>query len=34
LYIDENGKYKSHEVEPVTITVRELGIKGWLKGER
>jgi hypothetical protein len=34
LYLDENGKYKSHEVEPVTITVRELGIKGWLKGER
>jgi tetratricopeptide (TPR) repeat protein len=34
LYLDENGKYKSHEAEPVTITVRELGIKGWLKGER
>lgn len=34
LYLDENGKYKSHEVEPVTITVRELGIKGWLKGEK
>jgi tetratricopeptide (TPR) repeat protein len=34
LYLDENGKYKSHETEPVTITVKELGIKGWLKGER
>jgi len=34
LYLDENGKYKSHEPQPVTITVRELGIKGWLKGER
>jgi hypothetical protein len=34
LYLDENGKYKSHEPEPVTIVVRELGIKGWLKGER
>jgi GNAT superfamily N-acetyltransferase len=34
LYLDENGKYKSHEPEPVTITVKELGIKGWLKGER
>jgi len=34
LYLDENGKYKSHEPEPVTITVRELGIKGWLKGEK
>jgi hypothetical protein len=34
LYLDENGKYKSHEPESVTITVKELGIKGWLKGER
>jgi len=34
LYLDENGKYKSHEPELVTITVKELGIKGWLKGER
>jgi hypothetical protein len=34
LYLDENGKYKSHEPEPVNITVKELGIKGWLKGER
>jgi hypothetical protein len=34
LYLDENGKYRSHEPEPVTITVRELGIKGWLKGEK
>jgi len=34
LYLDENGKYKSHEPEPITITVKELGIKGWLKGER
>jgi hypothetical protein len=33
-YLDENGKYKSHEPEPVTITVKELGIKGWIKGER
>jgi len=33
-YLDENGKYKSHEPEPTTITVKELGIKGWLKGER
>jgi exonuclease VII small subunit len=33
-YLDENGKYKSHEPEPVTITVKELGIKGWLKGEK
>jgi hypothetical protein len=34
LYLDENGKYKSHEPEPVNITVKELGIKGWLKGEK
>jgi len=34
LYIDEDGKYKSHEPEPVTITVKELGIRGWIKGER
>jgi hypothetical protein len=33
LYLDENGKYKTHEPEPVTITVKELGIKGWLKGK-
>jgi hypothetical protein len=34
LYLDENGKYKSYEPEPVTIIVKELGIKGWLKGEK
>jgi uncharacterized repeat protein (TIGR01451 family) len=34
LYLDENGKYRSHEPEPISITVKELGIKGWLKGER
>jgi hypothetical protein len=34
LYLDENGKYKTHEPEPVSITVKELGIKGWIKGER
>jgi len=34
MYLDENGKYKSHQPEPITITVKELGIKGWLKGER
>jgi hypothetical protein len=34
LYLDENGKYKSHEPEPVPIIVKELGIKGWLKGEK
>jgi tetratricopeptide (TPR) repeat protein len=34
LYLDENGTYKSHQPEPINITVKELGIKGWLKGER
>lgn len=34
LYLDETGKYKSYEPEPVTVTVKELGVKGWLKGER
>ena len=34
LYLDENGQYKSNQPEPLTLTVTELGIKGWLKGER
>jgi tetratricopeptide (TPR) repeat protein len=34
LYIDESGKEKTHEPKPISITVKELGIKGWLKGER
>lgn len=34
LYLDENGKHKSHTPEPVHIMVKELGIKGWIKGER
>ncbi len=32
LYLDESGKYKSFEPEAVTVTVREMGIGGWLKG--
>jgi hypothetical protein len=34
LYLDESGKYKSHMPEPLRITVKELGIKGWIKGDR
>jgi hypothetical protein len=34
LYLDETGKYKSHEPEPITISVKELGISGWVKGTR
>jgi hypothetical protein len=32
MYLDENGNAKSHQPEPITITVEELGIKGWIKG--
>ena len=32
LYLDESGKYKSYEPDPVSITVQELGIRGWLRG--
>jgi len=34
LYLDEKGKYKSHQPEPINIIVKELGITGWLRGER
>jgi hypothetical protein len=33
LYLDETGRHKSHEPEPVTITVKELGISGWIRGK-
>jgi len=32
LYQDESGTQKDHLTEPVEITVKELGISGWLKG--
>ncbi len=32
LYLDESGHYRSHEPEPTQVTVKELGITGWLKG--
>ncbi len=34
LFVDEKGKYRSCEFEPVTFTVSELGIAGWLKGPK
>jgi tetratricopeptide (TPR) repeat protein len=34
VYLDENGREKTCEPEPVSVTVKELGLKGWLKGER
>jgi hypothetical protein len=33
LYFDENGRERICEPKAVSITVKELGIKGWLKGE-
>lgn len=32
LYIDDEGSYKVREVEGCEITVKELGVGGWLKG--
>lgn len=32
MYLDEAGRYRSHEPEPFDITVKELGLAGWLKG--
>ena len=32
LYLDESGKYKTYEPEPLEVTVKELGITGWVKG--
>ncbi len=32
LYLDESGRYKSHEPEAIEVTVKELGISGWIKG--
>lgn len=34
MYLNEAGKYMSHEPDPVSITVQEFGIKGWLKGPK
>jgi hypothetical protein len=32
LYLDGSGKYRSHEPDPVTVVIKEMGIKGWLRG--
>ncbi len=34
LFVDEQGNYKSYQFEPTTVTVRELGISGWVKGPK
>jgi len=31
-YQDETGAYKTCEPKPVSVTVKELGISGWIKG--
>jgi len=31
-YMDETGEYKTFELEQLTVTVKELGIRGWLRG--
>ncbi len=34
LFVDEKGSYRSYDFEPAALTVRELGISGWLKGPK
>ena len=34
LFVDEKGNYRSFEFEPTSVTVKELGISGWLKGPK
>ncbi len=34
LFVDEKGNYKSYEFQPASLTVKELGISGWLKGPK
>ena len=32
LFLDERGRYKTREPEPVEVSVKELGLSGWVKG--
>ncbi len=34
LFVDERGNYRSYEFEPASLSVRELGVSGWLKGPK
>jgi len=34
LYLDDDGRYKSFEPPAIGITVKELGLSGWLKGPK
>jgi hypothetical protein len=31
-YLDEDGNYRYHDPDPVTITVKEIGLRGWVTG--
>jgi hypothetical protein len=31
-YLDEDGSYRYHEPDPVTISVKEIGLRGWIIG--
>ncbi len=33
-FLDERGNHRSYDFEPTLLTIRELGISGWLKGPR
>jgi hypothetical protein len=32
MYLDESGTYKSCEPAPIEVSVKEMGISGWIKG--
>ncbi len=34
LYADERGNQRAYQFEPASVTVKELGISGWLKGPK
>ena len=34
IYMDESGRLKSSEPEPIAILVREVGLSDWLLGPR
>jgi len=34
MFVDEKGNYRSYEFEPASVTVKQLGISGWLKGPK
>jgi hypothetical protein len=31
-YLDEDGTYRYNDPDPVTITVKEIGLRGWIRG--